>query len=148
MPSLARHPTPARTLTPTTDQSDPDHYDECPVNTPDHYDECPVNTGDGPTWDRRRSECDATTVEDEAYYAELRNMANPEEGGGTPIRWAPTTRQRGGLAVDDGGPPLVGVVGRGLRQADQGPDALEQRQAGGAEARDEWETLGHGSARV
>lgn len=53
---------------------------------PDHYDECPVNTGDGPEWAPHRCRCDAINAEDEAYYAEPINMAALESGGGTP-RW-------------------------------------------------------------
>lgn len=47
---------------------------------PDHYDDCPVNTGDGPTWDRHGCRCDAINAEDEAYYAEPSNMFAMEWG--------------------------------------------------------------------
>lgn len=52
---------------------------------PEHYDECPVNTGDGPAWAPRKCRCEAITAEDEAYYAEPRNMAALESSGGVPI---------------------------------------------------------------
>lgn len=51
----------------------------------DHYDECPVNTGDGPSWAPDKCRCDAITAEDDAYYAEPRNMAALENGGGHPV---------------------------------------------------------------
>lgn len=47
---------------------------------PNHYDDCPVNTGDGPSWNRHGCRCDAITAEDEAYYSEPANMAAMENG--------------------------------------------------------------------
>ena len=52
---------------------------------PDHYDECPVNTGEGPEWAPNKCRCDAINAEEEGYYAEPRNMAALENGGGHPI---------------------------------------------------------------
>lgn len=47
---------------------------------PEHYDDCPVNTGDGPSWNRHGCRCDAITADDEAYYSEPANMAAMENG--------------------------------------------------------------------
>lgn len=52
---------------------------------PDHYEDCPVNTGDGPTWAPNRCRCAAINAEEEAYSVEPRNMAALENGGGVPI---------------------------------------------------------------
>ncbi|RYJ26448.1 hypothetical protein CU044_3741 [Streptomyces sp. L-9-10] len=53
----------------------------------DHYEECPVNTGDGPAWAPRTCRCDAISAEDDAYYAEPRNMADLEDGSATTPQW-------------------------------------------------------------
>ena len=47
---------------------------------PDHYDDCPVNTGDGPSWNRHGCRCEAINAEEEAYYAEPPNMFAMEWG--------------------------------------------------------------------
>jgi hypothetical protein len=47
---------------------------------PDHYDDCPVNTGAGPAWAPNTCRCDAINAEDEAYYSEPPNMAAMENG--------------------------------------------------------------------
>ncbi|MDV6290312.1 hypothetical protein R2F25_30350 [Streptomyces sp. UP1A-1] len=54
---------------------------------PDHYEDCPVNTGDGPAWAPRGCRCEAITAESEAYDAEPRNMASLEDGSATTPRW-------------------------------------------------------------
>lgn len=51
---------------------------------PEHYEDCPVNTGDGPVGAPNRCRCEAINAEAEAYYAEPSNMADLEWGGGTP----------------------------------------------------------------
>jgi hypothetical protein len=47
---------------------------------PDHYDDCPVNTGDGPIWAPNKCRCAAISAEDEAYYSEPPNMFAMEWG--------------------------------------------------------------------
>lgn len=54
---------------------------------PDHYDDCPVNTGGGPSWAPNRCRCEAIAAEDEAYYAEPLNMADLEDGVADFPRW-------------------------------------------------------------
>ena len=47
---------------------------------PDHYEDCPVNTGDGPSWAPRGCRCEAINAEDEAYHSEPANMFEMEWG--------------------------------------------------------------------
>lgn len=56
-------------------EPDYDHYEDCPRH-PEHLD---YNL---PT---ERCRCAAINAEDEAYYAEPRNMAALENGGGHPV---------------------------------------------------------------
>ncbi|MFJ4627166.1 hypothetical protein [Streptomyces sp. NPDC088847] len=54
---------------------------------PDHYEDCPVNTGEGPEWAPDTCGCAAINAENDAYYAEPLNMADLEEGYSTTPRW-------------------------------------------------------------
>lgn len=47
---------------------------------PDHYDECPVNTGDGPSWAPHKCRCDAINAEQDGYDSEPSNMFEMEWG--------------------------------------------------------------------
>ncbi|MGW6598481.1 hypothetical protein [Streptomyces sp. NPDC055036] len=57
------------------------------TTNPDHYEDCPVNTGDGPSWAPQACRCAAITAEAEAWETEPRNMAALEEGSATTPRW-------------------------------------------------------------
>ena len=47
---------------------------------PDHYDDCPVNTGDGPAWAPHECLCDVINAKNEAYNSEPSNMFEMEWG--------------------------------------------------------------------